>query len=417
MKMIMLCIILVIAAPAAAQDGGDAYVVIISADNSGPMAGIPEGCTPSDEARALVDALENRGWAAFLAEEAPAEPGTEPVYVTLSTHPTGHTIYHSEADPASWRLARYLLDHLNTVRQPLGYFNFGQSIESGTSHDGISIRIEANFTSDIVEVRPHEYDINGSCYAPFYAEAFDEWARAEAVLRRWESDGVHIAFKPDPAQAEAIAWSEIATGRTDSPHRMAYSFDVSTNINNWPSLRAALRERKLTATFFLTGDFIRQYPYIVREMLADGHDFGNHSDTHLDYTEMSEDAVQADLLRMQAELGKAIGAYIPMRLWRAPFGARNIDTLLAAAELGMISAFWGDDGDVQDWHYGATADSVYEKATAAFMPGQIFVAHLGSDAGVEAFPRIADEAAAQGYTLGSILEVLTDEQIALIRGE
>jgi peptidoglycan/xylan/chitin deacetylase (PgdA/CDA1 family) len=132
---------------------------------------------------------------------------------------------------------------------------------------------------------------------------------------------------------------------------------------------------------------------------------------------MGAAAIQANLQTCQAALDQVIGAHLPMRLWRAPFGARNYDVNRAAAEIGMLGVWWSRTGDTTGWQEGVTANDVYSYVTWNFQPGQVYVAHLNSYADVEAFPRIVEDALAAGYTLGNLWDVMTPEQIALVWGE
>ena len=49
----------------------------------------------------------------------------------------------------------------------------------------------------------------------------------------------------------------------------------------------------IRTTIFLTGEFIRRYPEIVRRIAADGHEVGNHTDTHPHLTTYAENGRQA----------------------------------------------------------------------------------------------------------------------------
>ncbi|MCZ7543665.1 MAG: polysaccharide deacetylase family protein [Anaerolineae bacterium] len=252
--------------------------------------------------------------------------------------------------------------------------------------------------------------------AQAHAEALDQWMRAEVALLRFAQDGFH---DPPPEtlpaeQVNALTYGEVTHGRTDDPPRMSFTFDAGTSAAYWPQLRDALRARGITTTIFLTGEFIRLNPAVVREMLAEGHDLQNHSDTHPDFTQMSAPAIQAELRGAQAALDNAIGAHLPMRLWRPPFGSRNEAVWRAAAEIGMLCIWWSRTGDTTGWQEGVTAQDVYDWVVWNFQPGQIYVGHVNSLADVEAIDAILDEALAQGYVIGDLWSILTPEQVAAL---
>jgi len=91
-----------------------------------------------------------------------------------------------------------------------------------------------------------------------------------------------------------------------------------------PLIREVLRERKIPAGFFFTGDFYRnpENSRLVRQLLEDGHYLGPHSDKHLLYCSWEE---RDKLLVTQEEFASDIlGNYAAMEAFgiareKAPF--------------------------------------------------------------------------------------------------
>ena len=68
--------------------------------------------------------------------------------------------------------------------------------------------------------------------------------------------------------------------RTNSPRKLAITFDDGPNPAITPELLDLLDRYKAHATFFLIGKFVRECPQLVRETVARGHIVGNHTETH-----------------------------------------------------------------------------------------------------------------------------------------
>src|ERR1700692_1403897 len=68
-------------------------------------------------------------------------------------------------------------------------------------------------------------------------------------------------------------------------HRPAVflTYDDGPNPSVTPQLLDLLKEEGVPATFFVTGDAVKQTeaPAILRRMLAEGHTVGNHGQLHL----------------------------------------------------------------------------------------------------------------------------------------
>jgi peptidoglycan/xylan/chitin deacetylase (PgdA/CDA1 family) len=67
---------------------------------------------------------------------------------------------------------------------------------------------------------------------------------------------------------------------TNSPRKLAITFDDGPNPTMTPKLLDLLDRHKVRATFFVIGQYARQYPELLRETVARGHVIGNHTDSH-----------------------------------------------------------------------------------------------------------------------------------------
>ncbi len=177
------------------------------------------------------------------------------------------------------------------------------------------------------------------------------------------------------------------------------SFDAGSSDRGATQILDALSARGIRTTIFLTGEFIRRYPDIARRVAADGHEVGNHTDTHPHLTTYASDGRQVTRLGVDrpfvaGELARTARLYREATgrsmapLWRAPFGEHNPEIRRWAAEQGYWHVGWtgGRSGlDGLDW--------VTDPSSRAFQPadrllarlvhhaenGGIVLLHLGSD--------------------------------------
>ena len=59
------------------------------------------------------------------------------------------------------------------------------------------------------------------------------------------------------------------------------TFDDGPFLNHTPHLLDTLKEYNIKATFFLVAKQVLLYPNIVRRMLAEGHNIGSHTFSHI----------------------------------------------------------------------------------------------------------------------------------------
>ena len=158
---------------------------------------------------------------------------------------------------------------------------------------------------------------------------------------------------------------DITRGDT-SVREIALTFDGGSEANIVGEILDSLHARNVRATMFLTGQFIRMYPDWTRRMVAEGHEIGNHLDTHPHLTSYAathrHDTLPAvtrefliGQLRRVADSFHALTGAPMAPFWRAPFGEHNEEIRAWAAEAGYRHVSWtrgvgtAEDLDTRDW--------------------------------------------------------------------
>jgi peptidoglycan/xylan/chitin deacetylase (PgdA/CDA1 family) len=126
--------------------------------------------------------------------------------------------------------------------------------------------------------------------------------------------------------------------RTNSPRKLAITFDDGPNPAITPKLLDLLDRYQACATFFVIGRFARECPDLVRETLARGHIIGNHTESHPNLFRRSPTRIRIELRLCHDAISNAVGA--PPKWFRPPFGLRNPWVIPAARELGYRTAMW-----------------------------------------------------------------------------
>jgi len=221
------------------------------------------------------------------------------------------------------------------------------------------------------------------------------------------------------------------------------SFDAGSSDRGAREILAALRERGLQTTVFLTGEFIRRNPDLARRIAADGHEVGNHTDSHPHLTTYANDGRQAtrpgvDRAFLLAQLGRTALAWQETTgrtmapIWRAPFGEHNEEIRRWAAEAGYWHVGWtgGRAGlDGLDWVSDPrskayrSSDRVVQSLVERAENGGIILLHLGSDREDPVAPRIPlllQGLTGRGFRFARASEFLaregmTEERLAALR--
>jgi peptidoglycan/xylan/chitin deacetylase (PgdA/CDA1 family) len=174
--------------------------------------------------------------------------------------------------------------------------------------------------------------------------------------------------------------------------QVALTIDAGSDADPVPQILATLRERQIKLTFFLTGKFIETYPDLVRQMAADGHEFGNHSWSHPDLRKCSSDQIQRELLDTERLLNRTAGA-TTRPFFRPPYGEYDNHVLLAAEDAGFLPVYWTLDA-LDSVGRTKFASFLVERVTSRLpeeeMRGAIILMHCGNASTAEALPSILD---------------------------
>ncbi|HYL86977.1 MAG TPA: polysaccharide deacetylase family protein [Candidatus Angelobacter sp.] len=126
--------------------------------------------------------------------------------------------------------------------------------------------------------------------------------------------------------------------RTNSPRKLAITFDDGPNPAITPKLLDLLDRYNAKATFFLIGRYARECAALARETAARGHVVGNHTDTHPNLFWLGRDQIERELFPCSDSLARELGN---LPTWfRPPFGMRNPWVIPEAAKLGCRTAMW-----------------------------------------------------------------------------
>jgi peptidoglycan/xylan/chitin deacetylase (PgdA/CDA1 family) len=126
--------------------------------------------------------------------------------------------------------------------------------------------------------------------------------------------------------------------RTNSPRKLALTFDDGPNPAITPKLLDLLDRYKAPSTFFLIGRYIRECPDLVSEISARGHVVGNHTESHPNLFLKRSAEIRVELRLTHSAIRNALGA--PPKWFRPPFGLRNPWLAAEARELNMRVAMW-----------------------------------------------------------------------------
>ncbi len=194
-------------------------------------------------------------------------------------------------------------------------------------------------------------------------------------------DGVLV-----PAPRTPISFSGEISRANTGRQEVALTFDAGSDWRPVKRILAGLEAARAQSTFFLTGEWIVTNPKSTAKIVQQGHEVGNHSFRHRDFTTLDAAAIREELRKTDAAFLKVAGRQLDP-LFRPPLGARNPEVLSLVGEEGYLSIYWTLDSH-DSVQKDITAAEIRDRVLSGVTPGSILLLHCGSEATAEALPEI-----------------------------
>jgi peptidoglycan/xylan/chitin deacetylase (PgdA/CDA1 family) len=140
-------------------------------------------------------------------------------------------------------------------------------------------------------------------------------------------------------QGSVRLWWSVDAGRnTEGSKMVALTFDDGPTRQFTGRVLNILDNHKTPATFFLIGELVRRHPDLVRRMIEEGHDVGNHTFDHNSAATQSPDDVRRTVERGANAIASISGE---RPRWFRPVKGHITGALMqAVADAGHEMAMW-----------------------------------------------------------------------------
>jgi peptidoglycan/xylan/chitin deacetylase (PgdA/CDA1 family) len=209
-------------------------------------------------------------------------------------------------------------------------------------------------------------------------------------------------FQLSRARCFSLVGEAICRVETNEP-LVALTFDDGPTPEGVALATAALRENGARATFFLIGNEISGHEPLVRHILAEGHEVGNHSLTHQRMMFHWPAFYEEEVMRTDTLL-RATGVPAPS-LFRPPYGKKLIGLPDALARHNYRMIMW----DVEDPPGATTAHAYADQIVREARPGSIILMHVmyrANRVAREALPLVLHGLRDRGFRVVTVGELL-----------
>lgn len=159
--------------------------------------------------------------------------------------------------------------------------------------------------------------------------------------------GIDYAMKTKKAIATSSFFLKeipIYSVHTSQP-LLALTFDNAWEDHDVDAILNVLKKHHISATFFVTGEWARRYPNVIRKIHEAGHEIGNHGNSHIHLPQCSKKKIATELQACHNIVYEIIQE--DMTLFRAPYSDWNREIVEVAHMLGYSAI--NHSVDSLDW--------------------------------------------------------------------
>lgn len=238
------------------------------------------------------------------------------------------------------------------------------------------------------------FSVIGRTAAARNLEQFDNSKVAWGLGASTDSSGRPIdAVKAEEQYSDKHA---LFVGEADKK-RLWLTFDEGYENGYTEKILDVLKEKNVRAVFFVTYDYARDNPELIRRMIDEGHTVGNHTWSHPSLPECSEEEMRRELSDTHDYVKREFG--YDMYVMRPPKGEFSERVLECAKDLGYTTVLWSFAYFDWDVNKQPAPDAAFEKITSKTHPGAVYLLHAVSSTNAEILGRVIDSWRDDGYVI------------------
>jgi len=183
-------------------------------------------------------------------------------------------------------------------------------------------------------------------------------------------------------------------------NQIALTVNVDWGEEYLPGMLRILHDKGVKATIFVTGNWARKCPDLLKEMARLGHEIGNHGYSHL-HPKSLNDQQLIELIKKNEELIYSI-TNRRTELFAPPYGEVDERIARVANSIGYSTIMWS--ADTVDWQRPAP-EIIVQRAINKIDDGGIILMHP-TEPSLYALSDIIDTLQDRGYQFVTVSELI-----------
>lgn len=191
---------------------------------------------------------------------------------------------------------------------------------------------------------------------------------------------------------------------TDTEKVIYLTFDAGYENGNVEKILNTLKEKNVSAAFFVLDNLILKNPELIVRMKNEGHLICNHTKNHRNLSAASKEEIERDLKALEDICYEKTGITVD-KYFRFPEGRFSISALKHVEALGYKTVFWSFAYDDWDNNRQPNKDAAVKKVLSNTHNGAVILLHPTSATNAAILGQLIDSWRAEGYRFGTLDEL------------
>ncbi len=174
------------------------------------------------------------------------------------------------------------------------------------------------------------------------------------------------------------------------------TFDEGYENGYTPQILDVLKEKNVSAVFFVTMPYVKGNPDLIKRMINEGHIIGNHSNKHLVMPNLSIEDATEEYMTLHEYVKENFN--YEMTLFRPPEGKFSEQSLALGKVLGYKNILWSFAYADYDVNNQPEKQAALDKIVKRAHNGEIMLLHAVSKTNTEILGDVIDQLRDKGYT-------------------
>lgn len=224
--------------------------------------------------------------------------------------------------------------------------------------------------------------------------------------------------KPESKDEITLIWREIEPDNKidemgphpiyrGNPEKPAVSFmiNVAWGTEYLDSILKTLKKEQVKATFFLDGSWLTKNQEMVKRIVSEGHEIGNHAYSHPQMSRLTDDKIEQEIIKTEQLIYQTTNQ--PSTYFAPPSGDYNQRVVKKAYDIGLKTVLW--TLDTVDWKK-PPKEVIINRIISKVENGYLILLHP-TEPTAEALPALIKEIKKKGLIITPVKETLSTKRI------